>query len=136
MDVSLAVAGIGHAVGSELVSNADLATSLGLEPDWSWDRTGIRERRVCAADEDVLTLARDAVTRACRDADLRLSDLGAETLLLHIQNALTALTPPAATVLARELGFGTGRALSIDGVCAEPIVALEFAALDVAGRPL
>jgi 3-oxoacyl-[acyl-carrier-protein] synthase-3 len=71
-------------------------------------------------------------TRA--DAGIAPSDLGPETLLLHIQNGFTALTPPAAIVLARELGFETVRAMSIDGVCAEPVVALELAELMLRAR--
>ena len=36
--------------------------------------------------------------------------------------------------LSRELGFETVRATGIDGVCAEPIVALELAALMLEAR--
>jgi len=132
--IAVALAGVGHAVGSEVVSNSELALSLGLESDWFLTRTGIVERRACGPGEDVLTLGRDAVLGACEDAGLRAGDLGAETMLLHIQNGIAAFTPPAAILLSRKLGFKTVRALGFDGVCAEPIAALEVAALLLEAR--
>ncbi|WP_188316609.1 3-oxoacyl-ACP synthase III family protein [Solihabitans fulvus] len=127
--------GVGHVVGSETVSNTDVASALGLPPTWLTDRTGIRCRRVCGDGEDVLGLAVDAVTRACADASLSMSDLGDETMLLHIQSGHVAFTPPGGVLLAGRLGLDRVRVLGLDGVCAEPIAGLEYAVLMLqAGR--
>lgn len=123
------IAGTGHAVGSKTVSNADLAVSMGLAADWFTRRTGIEERRVCDAGEDVLSLAVSAVESALRASGLDHDAVGAETVLLHIQNGMLAFAPPSGVMLANALGLKTLRTLSIEGVCAEPVSMFEMAAL-------
>jgi 3-oxoacyl-[acyl-carrier-protein] synthase-3 len=129
LDLRIRMAGIGHSVGSRVVFNEDVAHSLGLPSNWLETRTGIVERRVCAADEDVNSLARDAILAACGNAALDLVTVGSETVLIHIGIGMTQISPPPGIVLAEALGRPTLRVLSIDGVCAEPIVALEMASL-------
>ena len=131
----IVIGGLGHAVGSAVVSNVDLARSLALPDDWFVRRTGIVERRVCGEGETVLTLAAQAVRQACAGADVDVSDLGEETIIIHIQNGLTQLTPPSGIALVEQLGMNECRVLAIDGVCAEPIPAVEIATLMLdAGR--
>jgi 3-oxoacyl-[acyl-carrier-protein] synthase-3 len=127
MGLSLGLLGIGHAVGSVEIDNRDVATSLGLLPDWCQKRTGIEFRRVCGAGEDVLSLAAEAVSRALRDAGLEPTALGPETVLLHIQNGFTHFAPPAGIVLAGRLGMTAVKVIGLDGVCAEPVAALDLA---------
>ncbi|UUV35882.1 hypothetical protein NQK81_21380 [Amycolatopsis roodepoortensis] len=125
MNVSVGLAGLGHALGSTIVSNVDLAKSLGMPPDWFVEHTGIEQRQICGEGEDVLSLAMSAVTAACDDASLDMHALGHETVLIHVQNGFTHFTPPAAVVLAGQLGLNGVRVMGLDGVCAEPIAALE-----------
>lgn len=127
MQTRVGLSGLGHAVGSTVISNVHLAKSLGLTPDWFVDRTGIHTRRICADGEDVISLASAAVTAACHDAGVEPADLGQETVLIHIQNGFTHITPPAAVVLAGHLGLDSVRVMGLDGVCAEPIAALDAA---------
>jgi 3-oxoacyl-[acyl-carrier-protein] synthase-3 len=129
---SLRVAGIAHVVGSGTVSNTALAESMGLSPDWFVRRTGIVERRVCGPGQDVTTMAVEAVRQALEDAGLSPQDIGPETVLLHVQNGMTVLTPPAGVLLASALGFGALRVLSVDGVCAEPVAMLDIASMMLA----
>jgi 3-oxoacyl-[acyl-carrier-protein] synthase III len=127
MQTRIGLSGLGHAVGSTVISNVEVAKSLGLPSDWFVERTGIHQRRICGDGEDVISLAMSAVTRACADARLDLHTLGQETVLMHIQNGFTHLTPPAAVVLAGQLGLDGVRVMGLDGVCAEPIAALDAA---------
>lgn len=129
MDLAVNIKGTGHAVGSAVVSNAELSTFLGLPENWLLHRTGIVERRVCGEGEDVTTLARDAVHAALEASSVAVNDIAEETLLLHIQNGMVCMTPPSGIVLAEALGLPTARVLAIDGVCAEPVAALEIAAV-------
>lgn len=98
MDTRVGLSGLGHAVGSTVISNVDLAKSLGLPPDWFTERTGIEHRRICGEGEDVLSLAVSAVSKACQDASLDPQELGEETVLIHIQRE----PDPTTTRLSRE----------------------------------
>lgn len=129
MKQNLKITGTGYSFGSTIIKNEDVAVKLGLQSDWFKSRTGIIERRICAEGENVLTLSIDAIKNACKKANLELNQIGDETLLLHIQNGLTHLTPPPGIIIANALGTFDMRTLSIEGVCAEPINAFEIAAL-------
>ena len=129
---SLEIAGVAHVLGSGTVSNTALAESMGLAPDWFTRRTGIIERRVCGPGEDVTTMAVDAVRLALRASGLTPESIGPETVLLHVQNGMTVLTPPAGVVLVSALGIGALRVLSVDGVCAEPVAMLDIASMMLA----
>ncbi|MEI2696202.1 MAG: ketoacyl-ACP synthase III [Saprospiraceae bacterium] len=129
MNQNFKITGTGYSFGSAIVKNEEVAIKLGLDRDWFKTRTGIIERRICSESENVLTLSTNAIKNACKNANLELNQIGEETLLLHIQNGLTHLTPPPGIIIANTLGTYNMRTLSIDGVCAEPINAFEIAAL-------
>ena len=127
--------GFGHAVGEVTVSNRDVARRLGRRATWYEERTGIVQRQVSGAGQNALTLAATAVTDALKEAGLSPADLGQDTVLLHIQNGFSHLTPPAGVVLAGHLGIHDARVAGLDGVCAEPVTALDHALLMLeAGR--
>ena len=128
------ISGSGYSIGSTIVKNEKVASELGLEHDWFKSHTGIIERRICSQDENVLTLSVNAIKNACKNAAIALNGIGEETLLLHIQNGLTHLTPPPGIIIANALGTYNMRTLSIEGVCAEPINAFEIAALMFSGN--
>ena len=129
MQANFKFSGMGHAIGSRVVYNRDIAKTLGIEPGWFEKRTGISKRRVCGENEDVLSMASEAIQKACADANLNMDSLGHETILIYIQNGITHLTPPPAIVLCNHLKLYNVRTFCIDGVCSEPINALEIAAL-------
>ena len=112
-----------------MVSNAETSVRLGLPPNWIEDRTGIVSRHVCAPGETVTSLAADAIRSCLGDAGLSLRHVGVETVLLYIQNGVTHLTPPAGIYLASHLQLARIRVMSLDGVCSEPIHAMEVGAL-------
>lgn len=129
------IIGSGSAIGSVVLSNADHGEEIGIGREWFEAHTGIRSRRACAADESASGLAVLAVNRCLADAGLTVQDIGSETMLLHIHNGLEDFTPPPAIQLAESLGLERVRVLSIDGVCAEPIPAIEIADMMIrAGR--
>jgi 3-oxoacyl-[acyl-carrier-protein] synthase-3 len=128
------IIGTGHAVGSKVVSNRDASIRLGLSAQSLEERTGIFTRHVSGEGQTVITLAAEAVSACFADAGLTLGRVGAETVLLYIQNGLTHLTPPAGILLADQLKTPKLRVLSLDGVCSEPIHALEIAGLMLSAR--
>lgn len=134
MLAGITVVGAGHAVGSIEISNRDTSLRLGLAPDSLVNRTGIATRRVCAEGETIISLATAAVTAALTDAGLDPAGVGDETVLIYIGNGMTHLTPPGGILVARDAGLPKVREISLDGVCAEPIHALEIAALMLDNR--
>lgn len=127
--MGIQITGHGHCVGERLVDNKDHDVALGLPVGWLQRHTGIATRRVRSASQTVVGMAAEAVEAACKEARLELHSLGPETAILHIQNGGTRLTPPGVIQVASELGLGSVKPLGIDGVCAEPIAALEIADL-------
>ncbi|MCC7479618.1 hypothetical protein IT575_14340 [bacterium] len=117
-----------HALGRLRADNCRLAESLGLERDWLTGRTGILTRRVCAPDENCLSLAATALQRLLRRAGLPSSAIGAETAIIYIHNSIEQGTPPAAIRLAAGLGLRHPRCISMEGVCAEAVQGLGLAA--------
>lgn len=127
--MEIAIRGIGYQLGGNEESNYGTAERLGLDRNWLVDRTGIRTRRMCAESENSATLAVDALGKALDSAGLEAAELGQETVLIHIENGFVNLAPPAAIALAAKTGLTDVRVLGIDGVCSEPVTALELASL-------
>jgi 3-oxoacyl-[acyl-carrier-protein] synthase III len=68
--VRACVHGWGTAVPEKLLTNADLERRVDTTDAWIVERTGIRERRVSAADETTATMAIDAGTAAIKHAGI------------------------------------------------------------------
>jgi 3-oxoacyl-[acyl-carrier-protein] synthase-3 len=131
MKYQVQIVGAGYRLGSRVITNASVAAGLGLPEFWLEQRTGISERRLCdtSENEDVISLATDAISNCLRDAGIDRACIGTETVLIHIQNGLTHLTPPSPVLVCHRLGFRDVRPLGIEGVCSEPINAIEIGAL-------
>lgn len=127
--MEIAIRGIGYQLGGNEESNYSAAERLGLDRNWLVERTGIRVRRMCAEGENSSTLAVDALGKALNSAGLEAAGLGQETVLIHIENGFVNLAPPAAIALAAKTGLTDVRVLGIDGVCSEPMTALELTSL-------
>jgi 3-oxoacyl-[acyl-carrier-protein] synthase III len=120
--------GTGCAVGSRLISNRETSLALGLDPDWLTGHTGVQTRCALGDAESIDKLSCAAIREALGSLRLHPSDLGSETVLLHIQSGgYRVMTPPTVTKLAAELGMHTVRCIGIDGACAETIGMFEIA---------
>jgi 3-oxoacyl-[acyl-carrier-protein] synthase-3 len=62
------ITGVGSYVPERVLTNADLAKMVETSDDWISSRTGIRERRIAAADEFTSDLATHAALRAMEKA--------------------------------------------------------------------
>ncbi|MGA5129938.1 3-oxoacyl-ACP synthase III family protein [Streptomyces olivoreticuli] len=126
--MAVGIVGTGYALGSDIVDSTELALSHDLEPDWFVRRTGTRQRRVYAEGESLLSLAADAIGKACADAGVAPQEIGSETLLIFPQVGIpTYLVPSQAVLLAERAGIRCAKTMSVDGSCAEVIPALETA---------
>jgi 3-oxoacyl-[acyl-carrier-protein] synthase III len=103
------VTGWGRYVPSQVLTNADLERMVDTSDDWITSRTGIRERRVAAADETTASMAAVASLRAIRTAGIEPDDID---LIL-----LGTLTPdywmPSTAALVKE-AIGNTRAAAMD----------------------
>jgi 3-oxoacyl-[acyl-carrier-protein] synthase-3 len=103
------VTGWGRYVPAQVLSNKDLERMVDTNDEWIVSRTGIRERRVAAADETTASMAAVAGLRAIRAAGLDPDDID---LIL-----LGTLTPdywmPSTAALVKE-AIGNTRAAAMD----------------------
>ena len=103
------VTGWGRYVPSQVLTNADLERMVDTSDEWITTRTGIRERRVAAADETTASMAAVASLRAIRTAGIEPDDID---LIL-----LGTLTPdywmPSTAALVKE-AIGNTRAAAMD----------------------
>ena len=103
------VTGWGRYVPSQVLTNADLERMVDTNDEWITARTGIRERRVAAADETTASMAAVASLRAIHTAGIDPDDID---LIL-----LATLTPdywmPSTAALVKE-AIGNTRAAAMD----------------------
>jgi 3-oxoacyl-[acyl-carrier-protein] synthase-3 len=103
------VTGWGRYVPSQVLTNADLERMVDTSDEWITSRTGIRERRVAAADETTASMGAVAALRAIRTAGIDPDDID---LIL-----LGTLTPdywmPSTAALVKE-AIGNTKAAAMD----------------------
>ncbi|MEO7663852.1 MAG: beta-ketoacyl-ACP synthase III [Candidatus Limnocylindrales bacterium] len=103
------ITGWGRYVPSQVLTNADLELLVETNDEWIVSRTGIRERRVAAADETTASMAAVASLRAIRTAGIDPDEID---LIL-----LATLTPdywmPSTAALVKE-AIGNTRAAAMD----------------------
>jgi 3-oxoacyl-[acyl-carrier-protein] synthase-3 len=103
------VTGWGRYVPSQVLTNADLERMVDTNDEWITARTGIRERRVAAADETTASMAAVASLRAIHTAGIDPDEID---LIL-----LATLTPdywmPSTAALVKE-AIGNTRAAAMD----------------------
>jgi 3-oxoacyl-[acyl-carrier-protein] synthase III len=126
------ISGVGSALPSNLITNADIAARLETTDEWIVRRTGIRARRHLREDEDLATLA----VAACADA---LADAGrAAHEVDHIMVTTVTpdlVTPGLAPMVAARLGAHRASAMDVNAACAGLLYAVDHAtALIETGR--
>ncbi|HXS70761.1 MAG TPA: 3-oxoacyl-ACP synthase, partial [Patescibacteria group bacterium] len=103
------VTGWGRYAPAGVLTNADLERMVDTSDEWIVSRTGIRERRVAAANETTASMAAVASMRAIRTAGIDPDDID---LIL-----LATLTPdywmPSTAALVKE-AIGNKRAAAMD----------------------
>jgi 3-oxoacyl-[acyl-carrier-protein] synthase-3 len=107
-------AGVGAALPSRVVVNAEIEDRLGVERGWI-ERTGIRERRVLGADESLVDLAERAVRDALAAASVSPSAIDA---LVVATTSSAYRFPSLACLLHERLGLRTAPAFDVAAACA------------------
>ena len=65
------IAGTGSYLPEKIVSNKDLEKTLDTSDEWITTRTGIKERRIAAANESASSMAFEAGQKALLSANLK-----------------------------------------------------------------
>jgi 3-oxoacyl-[acyl-carrier-protein] synthase-3 len=118
------IIGTGSYLPEQVVSNREVGTSLGIEPEAVFRLTGIQERRRAAVSQASSDLAAEAARPALAAAGISASDLGAIVLsttspdtvfpatACHVQRMLGCSTIPAFDVAASCSGFLYGLSMA------------------------
>ena len=109
------VEGIGAAIPSRVVDNAEMCTYIDSSDEWIQQRTGIVERRWVGEGENVETLSLDAARRAIEHAGLTPADIDA--VIISTVSHLVQ-TPSLAAIVAAKLGTDGAAAFDISAACA------------------
>lgn len=124
--IGVRILGSGSAVPKRVVSNDQIAALCDSSDEWIFQRTGIRNRRVCdpADGESNLTLCTDALRRALEAARVNANELD-----LVICGTITQdmRCPSTACLVAAELGCGTAAAWDIGAACCGFVYSLNTA---------
>lgn len=124
--IGIEIAGVGSAVPSEVVTNADLERVMDTSDEWIRQRTGIERRHRIRADlgESVRGLARDATVRALDAAGMTGADLD---LVILSTMSMEMSCPPTACRLAFEIGTRNAGAMDLSAACCGFVFGLNTA---------
>lgn len=117
------IASVGAYLPSRVLTNADLEKMVDTTDEWILSRTGIRERRIAAADEFTSDLGAKAAQRALENAGIP-----AEEVDLIIVATITPDMPfpSTACLIQQRLGAKRAAAFDIEAACSGFIYALEI----------
>lgn len=118
------VLGCGSYLPQNVVTNDDLALRVDTSDEWIQQRTGIRERRIAAADETTSTLGIAAARRAMAAAGISAADID---LVLVATSTPDSTFPATAVTIQAELGIERGFAFDLQAVCSGFVYAVTTA---------
>jgi 3-oxoacyl-[acyl-carrier-protein] synthase-3 len=111
---AIGITGLGVHVPERVLTNDELAGLVDTSDEWIVERTGIRERRIAAADEALTDIARPAALAALADAGLEPGDID---LLVCATVTPDMMFPTASALLADSLGMPDAAAYDLLAGC-------------------
>ncbi|MGH7899578.1 MAG: 3-oxoacyl-ACP synthase, partial [Candidatus Binatia bacterium] len=122
------VLGIGAALPSRRIANADLERRVDTSDEWIQTRTGIRERRVIGAGESLLDLVEAASRQALERSGIEASAL--EAIVIGTVSGDYSF-PAVACQLQQRLGLDKIAAFDVSAACTGFVYALSTASAHV-----
>lgn len=118
------IAGTGSYVPERILTNEELANMVDTSDEWITTRTGIKQRRIAAADEFTSDMATKAAERALEQAGIEAKDLE-----LIIVATITPDTPTPATAcyVQAKLGAFCAVGFDISAACSGFLYAMKIA---------
>jgi 3-oxoacyl-[acyl-carrier-protein] synthase-3 len=118
------ITGLGVAVPSRVVTNADFEARLDTSDQWIVERTGIRERHYAGPEDSVASLSRDAAQQAMERAGITATDL--DSIVVGTATP-DRLLPSTACDLQALLGAERAAAFDISAACPGFLYAIAVA---------
>lgn len=118
------ISGTGHYLPSQRLTNKDLEQRVDTSDQWIMERTGIRERRIAADHENVVSMAVLSGQQALEAAQLNAQDL--DIIIVATTSADKAF-PSAACEVQAQLGATNAAAFDVAAACAGFIFAMSVA---------
>jgi 3-oxoacyl-[acyl-carrier-protein] synthase-3 len=117
------ITSVGSYVPDRILTNAELEKSVDTSDEWITSRTGIKARRIAAADEFTSDMAAKAATRAMEKANI-----SPDQIDLIIVATITPDMPFPATacIVQRKIGASRAAAFDVEAACSGFIYALEI----------
>ncbi|CNG39783.1 3-oxoacyl-[acyl-carrier-protein] synthase III%2C FabH_1 [Mycobacterium tuberculosis] len=123
-DTGWAIRGTGSCLPERCVPSDELSRSLGLDPSWIEDRTGIRRRHLAAPGQAASDLAAAAAARALDAAGLEPGDIG---LLVLGTSTPDLIAPSTACRVQALLGARRAAAFDVAAACTGYVFGLQAA---------
>src|SRR5919201_7150601 len=121
---TVSIIGTGSYVPEKVLTNADLSRIVDTSDEWITTRTGIKERRVAAKDENTSDMATKAALKAMEQAKISAKDIN---LIIVATATPDMLFPATACFVQKKIGATNAACLDISAACAGFIFGLEIA---------
>ena len=118
------IIGTGSYLPQQVRTNADLEKMVETSDEWIVTRTGIRGRRIAAADETVATMGATAAQNALQMAGIDANDIG---LIIVATTSSSHAFPSSACIIQQQLGIRDCAAFDLAAACAGFTYALSVA---------
>jgi len=121
---TVSIIGTGSYVPEKILTNADLSRMVDTSDDWITTRTGIKERRIAAKDENTSDMATKAALKAIEQAKISPKEID---LLIVATATPDMLFPATACFVQKKIGATNAACLDISAACAGFLFGLEIA---------
>jgi len=121
---ALKIAGTGIYLPKKVLTNDDLETLVSTTDEWITSRTGIKERRLAAPDENVADMSAQAAMEAIRRADITPEDID---LIMVATFTSDHFFPSAACFVQHKIGAKNAAAFDLQAACTGFLYGLTIA---------
>src|SRR5436853_6973086 len=121
---TVSIVGTGSYVPEKVLTNEDLSRMVDTSDEWITTRTGIKERRIAAKDENTSDMAAKAALNAIDQAKISPKEID---LILVATATPDMLFPATACFVQKKIGATNAACLDISAACAGFIFGLEIA---------
>lgn len=118
------IIGTGSYLPEKVLSNKDLEQMIETNDEWIVTRTGIKERRIAAADEYTSTMGVASAKAALKDAELKAEDID---LVLVTTMTPDYISSSTAAIIQHQIGASHAAAFDLQAACTGFLYALATA---------